>query len=328
MDYGAFRARSERDWDALAGLLRQIDRRSLASLDHEQLERFAAYHRKACADFAYAQTYFPDTEIVHHLRALTFAGHRILGRKREAVLPKIWAFYLGGYRRDFRARLPALGASLGLFIGASLLGYAITMVNTGFAALYLGPDMIKGLRQGEIWTDSVTQVLPPALLSGRILTNNISVALVTWLGGASFGLITALMVMNNGLMFGSVLYLTWHYHLLDALLRFVAAHGPLELSLIVVAGAAGFELARGQLTRRREAPGVALPRAARRSWRLVAGTIPWFVVLGLVEGYISPIKEIELWVKVLLGVLLLVTFLAYALAPPSSVPSPKAAEKP
>ncbi len=325
MDYSSFCQRAQHDWQALEELLERVRRGGLNRLDHEELERFAAYHRRAVSDFAYARTHFPRTDAVRHLRSLAFAGHRLLGAQHEAILPRMREFFFRGYRRAFREALPALATALSIFLGATALGFVVTLISPGFAALFLGADAIENLRQGQVWTDSVGSIAPPAAISGAIFTNNMTVALVTWLGGALFGLLTVVMLLNNGLMFGSVLALTWQYHLLDRLLAFISAHGPLELFLIVVAGAAGFQLARGQIRAKQCPPGVSFRRGARRSLRLVGGTLPWFVLLGLVEGFLSPVMTISTWIKALLGVILLASFLAYALAPPTgAAPNPTA----
>src|SRR5690606_7725295 len=65
------------------------------------------------------------------------------------------------------------------------------------------------------------------------------------------------------------------------------AHGLLELTCIVVAGAAGLSLGRamlrpGNLTRRES-----LATEAKDALAIAAGTAPWLVIAGLVEGYVS-----------------------------------------
>ncbi len=158
-------------------------------------------------------------------------------------------------------------------------------------------------------------MVPPALLSSKIFTNNLSVALVAWAGGALLGLLTLYLLVMNGAMFGSVLALASHFDLLDRLFAWIAAHGPLELFLIVVASTAGFELAWGQLAWRNRSRRETFAEAARSSMLLMAGTLPWFVLLGVVEGYVSPLKGLPTGAKGVLGLGLLLMFLAYALLP-------------
>jgi uncharacterized membrane protein SpoIIM required for sporulation len=62
----------------------------------------------------------------------------------------------------------------------------------------------------------------------------------------------------------------------------------LELSCIVVAGAAGARFGWGVVEPGRRTRGAALAEEARRSVLLVLGTAPWFVLAGLVEGFVTP----------------------------------------
>ncbi len=324
MDYATFVARRSAEWQELESLLRRTGARGLRRLAYDDLERLAALHRRAASDFALARERFPRTEIEGRLRQLVFAGHRALSSSHEPLLLRIVRFYRHGFPRIFRERLPTIAFTCAVFLAATLAGYAITAVQPGLVGLFLGPNAIEGVRNGEIWTDSVSQAAPPSVLSSQIATNNAGVALMAWAGGALLGALTAYVIVLNGIMFGSVVALTVNYGLFDRLLAFVSAHGPLELFLITVAAAAGFELTRGQLAFDPRPRRVAFREAGRRSVRLMLGILPWFFVLGLIEGFVSPQMDLPTSAKVVLGILVLATFLAYALGAFSRRPAPEA----
>jgi uncharacterized membrane protein SpoIIM required for sporulation len=81
---------------------------------------------------------------------------------------------------------------------------------------------------------------------------------------------------------------TWHAGMALSLWSFVAPHGVLELPAILIAGGAGFEIARGilfpGLLPRREA----VARAGGRASRLVLGVIPLLLIAGSIEAFFSP----------------------------------------
>jgi uncharacterized membrane protein SpoIIM required for sporulation len=62
----------------------------------------------------------------------------------------------------------------------------------------------------------------------------------------------------------------------------------LELSCIVVAGAAGLRMGWALVSPGPLKRSAALARQARPAMAVVLGTAPWLVVAGLVEGYVSP----------------------------------------
>jgi uncharacterized membrane protein SpoIIM required for sporulation len=312
MQYGRFVEHRREDWEALERLLQQTRSRGLSRLAYTDVERMSLLHRRAISDFAYARAHFPGTDVERRLRSLAYQGHRLLAARRERLAPRVRTFFWSGFPAVFRAAVPRLWAAVGLFALAVVLGFVMTSLQEQVAYMFLGPGLVEGLREGEIWTDSITSTTPPAMLSSHIATNNVSVAIVAWAGGALLGLGSLWVLVMNGAMLGSVVAITWQYGLADRLGDFVAAHAPLELFLILVAAAAGLGLAQGQLGRdgRREPGGFA--RAGRESVRLMLGTVPWFVLLGLVEGYVSPRSELPVLLKSALGFALLAAFLVYA----------------
>lgn len=315
MDYARFVAARRADWEEMRTQVKALRGRSAADLDYEALDGLAARHRAIVADFSFVRTRFPGTDAERDLRALVFAGHRLLTPPEPPLGGRITTFFRTTYPARFRASLPALQVSLALFLGGLLLGLVLTTLNESVALLFIGEGGVAQIRSGEIWTDQLETMTSAGSLATRIFTNNISVALFAWAGGALFGAGTLYAVGFNGAMVGSMMAICVRYGLLDRLFAFIPAHGLLELFLITVAGAAGLELAAGLVLPGEVSRGRAFAAGAGRSLELVGGTLPWFVLLGLVEGYLSPLMGIPTAVKAVLGVALLVVFLVYTLLP-------------
>jgi uncharacterized membrane protein SpoIIM required for sporulation len=62
----------------------------------------------------------------------------------------------------------------------------------------------------------------------------------------------------------------------------------LELSCIVVAGAAGLRMGWALIDPGRISRSTALVAEARQAAELAIGTAPWLVLAGLVEGFVTP----------------------------------------
>src|SRR5207247_2130587 len=75
-----------------------------------------------------------------------------------------------------------------------------------------------------------------------IFTNNIRVAFFAFAGGVLAGLGTLYVLVANGVQLGAVLGAAQHYGVAGLLLTFISAHGYLELTMIVISGAAGLRL--------------------------------------------------------------------------------------
>jgi uncharacterized membrane protein SpoIIM required for sporulation len=153
-----------------------------------------------------------------------------------------------------------------------------------------------GSHTGEPATDEA------AAASSALYTNNIQVTFLAVAGGVLLGLGTAFVTVFNGGLIGAIFGLTIENGAFDELLRFVLPHGLLELTCIVVSAMAGLRLGwaivePGPLTR-----GASLRREARTAIEIVLGTMPWLVLAGLIEGFVSP-RQLPLPVALAVGLI-------------------------
>jgi uncharacterized membrane protein SpoIIM required for sporulation len=101
------------------------------------------------------------------------------------------------------------------------------------------------------------------------------------------GLGTMAVTIYNGGFIGAIAGLAIEGGDSGEFFRLVVPHGVLELTCITVSASAGLRLGwalvePGVLTR-----GEALRRQARPALEIVIGTIPWIVLAGLVEGFVT-----------------------------------------
>jgi len=106
---------------------------------------------------------------------------------------------------------------------------------------------------------------------------------VAFAGGITGGIATALALLYNGLLLGVIGGLMGQAGNGVGFIDLVTAHGVLELSCILVGGAAGLSLgwsiiSPGLRTRRDS-----LQREAVEALLLVLGTAPWLVIAGIVH---------------------------------------------
>ncbi|UJF32577.1 stage II sporulation protein M [Paenibacillus hexagrammi] len=138
------------------------------------------------------------------------------------------------------------------------------------------------------------------LISTAIMTNNIRVAVMAFISGVTLGFGTAYLMISNGLIVGALAavfmqsgksYVFWAY---------ILPHGIIELSAIFIAGGAGLYMGYrffvpGPFPRRAR-----FLESAKESAQLLIGTVPLFVIAGIIEGYITP-STLSLEVKYLIA---------------------------
>ena len=123
--------------------------------------------------------------------------------------------------------------------------------------------------------------------STYVLTNNIRVTLTAFVLGVVWGLGTAWILIQNGLIFGAVVGLAVSAGNAKVLVAAVIAHGILEFSCILIGGAAGLSIGRALLRPGSRTRRDALAAEARATVSLALGTAAWLVLAGFVEGFAS-----------------------------------------
>lgn len=302
-------------WDAFEAGLGRLGRGG-GAVGHDELEELAVGYRQVLHDHALAAARFPATGAAERLRRLALEGtHRLGagaeadGRRRGPV-----AFFTRTFPRAFRAQLDLLGLAALLFAGAAALGLLTAAARPALGVAFIGEPARAGLAEGRLWTEVLT-ALPPEVSSSKIATNNMSVAIAAWAGGATAGLLTFYILILNGLMLGAVVGVALHYSMAGELGAFLAAHGPLEITIVLVAAASGLAVARSLVAAGDRPRGEALRAAARSALAVLLGVLPWLVALGAVETWVSPAPAVPAAAKVALGLALEALFWVAALNP-------------
>jgi uncharacterized membrane protein SpoIIM required for sporulation len=299
-------------WDEFERLLAESRG---AGMSHESLENLAFLYRQVLHDHALASHRFPGTGAATRLRHLALEGTHALRVDAGEHVVGIVRFFTQSFPRAFRRFLPQLGVTTVLFVTAGVLGFSMTVLRPSVGLGLLGRGAVEGMKEGRLWTESLVSAVPPAFSSSAIATNNMTVALTGWAGGALAGLGALHVALLNGFMLGAVIAGTWHFALAEGLLEFVSAHGPLEITLILVTAGAGLGMGEALLAARDEPRRDVVTSAARSAVVVLVGCLPWFLVLGLVEGFVSPSHEVPWVVKLALGLGLEVLFLSLAWNP-------------
>jgi uncharacterized membrane protein SpoIIM required for sporulation len=284
MDVERFARERSASWDELAALVREAGTRP-QRLGAERLLRLGARYRAATADLSLARRLYPSASVTRRLERLVTDARQCV-YAAEPRRRSLRGFLATGYWQRVRERPGLLLTGLALLFVPMVLA-AIWAVDDPVAALGIVPAEFEGAAEpgGDAGGLSTGE---EAAFSSSVYTNNIQVTFLVIAGGIALGLGSAAVTIFNGGFIGALFGLTIENGSFDVLLRFVLPHGLLELSCIAVSCCAGLRLGwaivdPGPLTR-----GASLRRAARPAMEIVLGTMPWLVLAGLIEGFISP----------------------------------------
>ncbi len=270
-------------WDDLEALCNEAGRRA-EKLGAERLRHFVDLYRSTSADLAMARRLFPGDPIVVKLERLVLKARGILfdrSGRRESIA----SFFGTTYWQLIAQR------SRQMWLAAAMLMIPATL---GFVWALNDPSQVVSVMPAEfLWVteaETTDQGYGTAGLVGFstfVMQNNIRVALLSFVLGITWGVLTGFVVVQNGLILGALAGLAVDAGNAEVFTAAVAAHGILELSCIVVGAGTGFSIARAMLR-----PGTmtrleALGAEARHAGLIVLGTIPWLVLAGVVEGFVS-----------------------------------------
>ncbi len=274
----------EDDWLALDELLRSAARGRRARRSAADVLRIGALYRGAAADLAVVRREFPDDPVVvGHLESL-------VGRARHAVYAErsrrgsLRTFFARTYWVRVRERPGTLVLAVALLLVPALLAGAWALDDTG-AAVGIVPGALRGAVAPA--GDAGMTASQAAAFSGTVMANNIQVTFLSFAAGIAFGLGTALVLVYNGAVLGAVAGGAIANGNGATFAEFVIAHGIIELSCIVVAASAGMRVGYALVAPGPRTRSVALAREARSCIAIVLGTLPWVVLAGIIEGFVT-----------------------------------------
>lgn len=273
-------------WEELEGLAQEAGRRP-ERLGPVRIRRLGALYRAAAADLAYARRSFPGDPVVAQLETLVARTRNLVYDAPTRRLSALTFFGRDYWRLLLSRPLPLLLSALFLFGPWTLT--AFWAIRDPGAAGGLAPREYHAVTEPR--PEGADLELSPseqAAFASQVFTNNIQVSLLAFAGGIALGVGTALVLVFNGALLGTVTGLAIGAGNARPFFELVTAHGVLELTCIVIAGAAGLRLGWALVEPGRRTRAAAVTDEARHAVLLVLGTAPWLVLAGIVEGTITP----------------------------------------
>jgi uncharacterized membrane protein SpoIIM required for sporulation len=272
------------EWDELDQLARQSRGRP-ERLGPEGVRRLGALYRGAVADLARGRRAFPSDPSLRSLEQVVGRARATLygtARSRGSAL----AYLAGGYWAAVRQRRRPVALAWALMLVSAALA-TVWSVHDPAAAAGVVPASLSGGGPSPHQAIGLG-ASQSAVLAVSIFTNNIGVTFLAFAAGIVLGILPGFVVLYNGLILGAVAGIASSGGHAADVIELVAPHGVLELSCIAVCAAAGMRMGwsivvPGPLTR-----GAALAAEAPRAVLIVLCTMPFLVVAGLVEGFVTP----------------------------------------
>lgn len=277
----------------------------------EEVDEFVQLYQRVSTHLSFARSHFGDADLTAELTTTVAAANASLYRRTSSPA--------AGLRRFFAVSFPAavwhlrwfvVVAAVATFLPALIVG--VWMASTEEAIGYVGTEAELAAYVDEDFEDYYSSE-PASQFATTVLVNNIRVSFLAYAAGVLLGVGTVFILAYNGANLG----VAWALFIVaDEQQKFwglILPHGLLELSAVVVAGAAGMALGWAIVAPGDRPRSAAFTEEARRSVVVILGLIVAFITAGIIEGFITP-SPFPTWVRVGIGIAVEAAFISYIVA--------------
>jgi len=313
MKQAPFEARHRGEWEAFERFLDQKKGDKKAAPSFAPAEMPSRY-RRLCQNLALAadRQYSPD--LVDRLNHLVLRGHHALYANRGRQTQRVLDFFLASFPALVRQEWRTVTVAALLFYGPLLALLALLQAFPDFVYYLLSPTQIARFHEmydpasrhlGMREADSNIQMF------GFYIWNNVQIGFQTFAGGILAGVGSIWFLGSNGVVIGAVAGYLTQIGYGSTFWSFVSGHSALELTAIVISGAAGLRLGLAVIAPGRLSRTAALVAAAKPAVRLMYGAAVMFFGAAFVEAFWSPHTAIPFNVKISVGIASWVVVLGY-----------------
>jgi uncharacterized membrane protein SpoIIM required for sporulation len=288
-----FQAQAGPGWKNLESFLGTLESRPDRRLSPAEAQQLQELYARAAGDLNRVTHGALAPELRQYLERLVARAYAELyyapPTRSEIWRPRRWLRIFRAFPETFRRQsryfgLAALVTVLGCALGGLAVRYDPASLDVLLPADYLrNPEQrVHEEEQGQ--KQRLNSAQTEAAFSAQLIRHNIRVALLAAALGVTFGIGTALLLFENGVLLGAVAvhYTQRGFGLF--MTGWLLPHGVFEIPSILIAGQAGFYLARLLLHRREDRD----VHQSMREWLvLVAGLAMMLVWAGIMEAFFS-----------------------------------------
>lgn len=284
MDLDRYVARHDASWRRLEELTRRAGRPRALTAD--EVDELVRGYQVAATQLSYVRTHAADPALTARLTLLVADAHgAVHGVRRSSGMAGVLRFLTRTFPEAVWSgrRFLVVSAAL-LFVPAVVMA-----VWLGVSPQAVEATASEAAREAYVNEEfsSYYSSDPAAQFSSEVFVNNVRVAVLAFALGIAGCLGTAWVLAFNGANVGVAAGLFADVGRLDVFFGLILPHGLLELSAIVVAGAAGLRMGWALIAPGDRRRADALTAESRQAVAVVIGLVLAFAVAGLIEGYVT-----------------------------------------
>lgn len=202
--------------------------------------------------------------------------------------------------------------SLAIFLAGGLFSFFIMRAVPSTRGVFVPPQFENAFEQWKTGSFEDRDADSALGMTGFYASNNPRVAVFTGaVAAATFGLGSFYLVWQNGALMGVLLHEVQPYGRMGYVLGSILPHGVPEISGLILSGSAGFVMGAALIAPGRRRRGDALKHAGRDAIVLLATGVTLMFIAAPIEGFFSFSPSIPLPVKITVGLIELVVWIAF-----------------
>lgn len=253
-------------------------------------------------DLAYAQTYYEESKTLLYLNSLASQAHQKIYKNKKESKNRILDFWKTEFPLFFMQYHKTLGIAFLIFAAATAIGTISALNDDNFVRLILGDGYVNTT------LNNIAEGNPTAIYKGGseigsflgITINNIRVAFLAFAFGVITSLGTAYILFSNGVMLGAFITFFYTKGVFFEANKQIWLHGTIEISVIIIAGCAGLIMGNSILFPKTFSRRVSFMKGAKDGLKVVVSTIPFFIIAGFIEGFITRYSGMPNWLAFLI----------------------------
>jgi uncharacterized membrane protein SpoIIM required for sporulation len=251
-------------------------------------------------DLGYSKTFYPHSKVTQYLNSLASRIYLGIYRNKKEEASRILRFW--------KTELPLVVRKYHREVLYSFLIFILFAIIAAFSAAH-DESFVRGILGNgyvEMTEENIAKGDPFGVYKNgdqlgmfmAIAANNIQVSFMVFVAGFFLSLGTVWQLFQNGMMVGAFQYYFFSKGLGWKSVLVIWLHGTLEISSIIIAGAAGLVLGNSILFPGTHQRLYSLKRGGKDGLKLMIGLVPIFITAAFVEGFITRYSNMSLWISI------------------------------
>lgn len=252
-------------------------------------DRLAELFIQVTDDLSFSRTQYPESRTTKYLNALAGKVRLEIYKNKKENNRRFITFWTEEVPDVMFASRKVLAYAFTIFMVTVTIGAVSAYYDDTFTRLILGDGYVnmtlENIKKGN--PTSVYASESPFMMFVMIAWNNIFVSFKVFVYGLFASIGTGVYLGYNGVMVGAFTTFFAKEQQFAQAFPVIMLHGTIELTSIVIAGAAGFRMGNSLLFPGTYSRIVSFRKGAMDGLKIVMGLVPFFILAAFIESFIT-----------------------------------------